>query len=86
MLYDGDNADHRIRAEDYYDRYDKRLTGMDRRAQVAEIVLGLVIVFIINCMCFACCKMRNKFERNSRMNDEVKEEVNKYFSLASDET
>lgn len=58
---------------------------MDRRAQIAEIVLGLVIVFIVNCMCIACCKMHNKLERNNRMNEEVKEEVNKYFALASDE-
>ena len=84
-LFDNENPDHAARAEEKYSKYDQRLTGMDKRAQVAEIVLGLVIVFIINCMCIACCKMHNKHERNKRMHDEVKDEVNKYFALASEE-
>ena len=58
---------------------------MDRRAQIAEIILGLVIVFIVNCMCFACSKMNKKADRNMRMNVQVKEEVSQYFALANDE-
>ena len=75
MYYDSNDPKHAAQAKAYYDQYDKKLDGMDRRAQIAEIILGLVIVFIVNCMCFACCKMNKKDDRNMRMNVQVKEEV-----------
>ena len=43
-----------------YEEYDQTLQGMDRRARTAEIILGLVIVFILNCACISYCKMYNK--------------------------
>jgi hypothetical protein len=43
-----------------YEEYDHTLQGMDRRARTAEIILGLVIVFILNCACISYCKMYNK--------------------------
>ena len=38
----------------------KNLVGMERRAEAAEIILGLIIVLILNCACIAYCKMFNK--------------------------
>jgi len=50
-----------------YEMYDSTLQGMDRRARTAEIVLGLVIVFILNCACISYCKMYNKKKNSDAM-------------------
>jgi hypothetical protein len=47
-------------AKQEYLEQDKSLVGMNKRAQLAEIILGLVIVFIINCGCIQYCKINNQ--------------------------
>ena len=56
---------------------------MDRRARTAEIVLGMVIVFILNCACISYCKMNNKKKNTEVMQAQVNEQVSAYFALAS---
>lgn len=53
--------------------YDKNLAGLERRARLAEIILGLVIVVIINIACFTYCKMYNKKKNDDRMQAAVNE-------------
>lgn len=60
ITYDDSNPRHQKVAKDKYDEYDKELVGMDKRARLAEIVLGLVIVCIINFMIITFCKIHNK--------------------------
>ena len=50
---------------------DKSLVGMNKRAQLAEIILGLVIVFIINCGCIQYCKINNEKATAEQMQIEV---------------
>ena len=52
---------------------EKNLTGMNRRARLAEVILGLVIVFILNCACFAYCKLTNKKKNVQNMQMQVNE-------------
>ena len=66
-----------------YEEYDNTLQGMDRRARTAEIILGLVIVFILNCACISYCKMYNKKKNSDVMQAAVNEQVASYFALAS---
>ena len=66
-----------------YEEYDKTLQDMDRRARTAEIILGLVIVFILNCACISYCKMYNKKKNSEVMQAAVNEQVASYFALAS---
>ena len=65
--------------------YDENLVGLERRARLAEIILGLVIVVIINCACFAYCKVYNKKQTDERMQLAVNEQVSQYFALASED-
>jgi hypothetical protein len=52
---------------------------MEHRAKGAEVVLGLLVVFIVNCMCFAFCKIHNKKKRESDQQVVVNEQVSQYF-------
>ena len=61
------------------------LTGMDRRARMAEVVLALVIICILNCACVAYCKLTNKQKNVQNMQLAVNEQVSQYFALAQDE-
>lgn len=65
--------------------YDKNLAGLERRARLAEIILGLVIVVIINCACFTYCKMYNKKKTDEAMQNAVNEQVSQYFALAAED-
>lgn len=65
--------------------YDQSLAGLERRARLAEIILGLVIVVIINCACFTYCKMYNKKKTDERMAAAVNESVSQYFALAAED-
>ena len=62
-----------VEAQTRYQEYDKNLVGMSRRARTAEIVLGLVIVFLINIACFLYCKGYNKEKTNTNMQTAVNE-------------
>jgi len=55
------------KATQNYKTKDKNLVGMERRAETAEIILGLVIVLILNCACIAYCKMFNKNKTERKM-------------------
>lgn len=52
-------------------QYDRNLEGLEKRAKLAEIILGLVIVVIINCACFTYCKMYSKKETDDSMRQAV---------------
>ena len=47
--------------------YEKNLQGMDRRTKLAEIILGMVLVLILNCAIFTYCKLYNKQKNESEM-------------------
>ena len=48
---------------------------MERRAQTAEIILGLIIVVILNCSVFVYCKMYSKKKTSEKMQIEVNSSV-----------
>jgi len=73
-------------AKKQFDEYENTLEGMEQRAHGAEIVLGLLIVFIINCICFQFCKIHNRKRREDDQQIVVNDTVAQYFSLAKDET
>lgn len=56
-----------------YEDYDKNLVGMEKRARLAEIVLGLFITIILNLACISYCKMYNKKGAEEKMEAEVNE-------------
>ena len=61
IMPDATNKDYvSVEAQSRYQEYDKHLVGMSRRARTAEIILGLIIVFLINVACFLYCKGYNK--------------------------
>ena len=62
-IFDKSDPEDLEEARRQFDEYEQSLVGMDKRAQGAEIILGLVIVFIINCMCVSFCKIHNKKKR-----------------------
>lgn len=43
------------------------MKSMDKRAHVAELIFGILIVCVINCACIAYCKMYNKKKTEDRM-------------------
>lgn len=65
--------------------YDKNLAGLEKRARLAEVILGLVIVVIINCACFTYCKMYSKKKNDQAMQQAVNESVSQYFALAAED-
>jgi len=50
--FDYDNDDDMAEAKRQFEDYEETLEGMEQRAKGAEVVLGLLVVFIINCICF----------------------------------
>jgi len=62
--FDIENKDDMKEARKQFNEYESTLVGMEKRAQGAEVILGLVIVFIINCMCVSFCKIHNKKKRS----------------------
>ena len=50
--FDYEDKDDMAEAKRQFDDYEKTLQGMEQRAKGAEIVLGLLTVFIVNCICF----------------------------------
>jgi hypothetical protein len=52
---------------------------MDKLASVSELALGLVIMIIITCGCFAYCRLYNKKAQEKKMNTVVNNEVAQYF-------
>jgi hypothetical protein len=56
-----------------YVDYDKNLVGMEKRARLAEIVLGLFITIVLNLACISYCKMYNKKGHEEKMEAEVNE-------------
>jgi len=58
-----------------YRDHEMQLSGMDRRARMAEVVLGLVIVIILNCACIVYCKLTNKQKNVQNMQLAVNEQV-----------
>lgn len=77
-------AKMRDAVRDEYVKEDKKLVGMERRARLAEVVLGLVIVVILNCACVSYCKIHNQQKTNERLQLEVNESVSQYFALQQD--
>jgi hypothetical protein len=58
-----------------FSEYEKNLQGMDRRTKLAEIILGMVLVFILNCAIFTYCKLYNKKKNENEMQLKVNEQV-----------
>lgn len=58
--FDYDDESDVAEATRQFDEYEENLEGMERRAKTAEIIMGLTIVFIVNFMCIALCKIHNK--------------------------
>ena len=50
--FDYDDAEDQAEAKRQFEDYEEKLEGMEQRAHGAEIVLGLLVVFIVNCICF----------------------------------
>jgi len=73
-------------AKKQFEDYEETLEGMEHRAKGAEVVLGLLVVFLINCICFAFCKIHNRKKREDDQQVVVNEQVSQYFQLAKDET
>ena len=65
---------------------DQAKEGMDRRASLAEIVLGLVISMILLCTTVAYCKLFNKKKQDKKMEVMVNEQVAQYFALSGTDT
>jgi len=61
--YDPNSIEDKNLAAKTFDENEAKLTGMEKRAQTAEIILGMVIVFILNCMCFSFFKIHNQKKR-----------------------
>lgn len=66
-----------------YKKEDDKLAGMERRADLADILLALIMVGVMITACILYCKMYNKKKTNDRMQLEVNESVTQYFALAS---
>ena len=75
----------KVLAKTKYNEWDGHLSGMERRAMTAEIILGIVIAIIINLSCFLYCKGYNKKESEGAMQAAVNEQVSQYFALAANE-
>jgi hypothetical protein len=65
--------------------FEREQQGMDRLASLSEFALGIVILFIITCGCFAYCRLFNKKKQEKKMNAVVNNEVAQYFQIASTE-
>ena len=50
---------------------EKNLTGMEKKAFNAEVLLGLVIVTIISVSCFYYIKIYGKKERDAQLQTEI---------------
>uniref|UniRef100_A0A7S3FY31 Uncharacterized protein n=1 Tax=Strombidium rassoulzadegani TaxID=1082188 RepID=A0A7S3FY31_9SPIT len=68
-----------------YQERESALVGMERRARLGEIILGLAVVFILNCACISYCKMYNKKKTEKNIQVVVDEQVKQYFALASND-
>ena len=74
IMPDSTNRDYvSVEARNRYEEYDKNLVGMSRRARTAEVILGLVIVFLLNIACFLYCKGYNKEKTDVNMQTAVNE-------------
>ena len=61
------------------------MKNLDKRAHTAELIFGILIVFVINCLCIAYCKMYNKKKTEDRMQVQVNESVAQYFALSQND-
>ena len=77
--FDYDSPEDMDEARKQFDEYEKTLTGMEHRAKGAEIVLGFLVVMIINCLCFAFCRIHNRKKREDDQQIVVNEQVSQYF-------
>ena len=47
-------------AKRQFENYEDTLDNMEQSAKGAEIFLGLLIMVIVNCICFQFCKIHNR--------------------------
>ena len=59
--------------------YEKRLTMMQRRATVAELIMGFFILLVVTCACGAYFAQWFREGQARRMEEHVKGEVAGYF-------
>jgi len=84
--WDAKNPEDLRKAKEKFDAEQGSLTGLERLASVHNVIVGLAIVCILNCMCITLCKLHDRKRTTHRQRVRVNETVAQYFALAADET
>ena len=84
-MFNKTNPEDMELVKEQYHEYDKKLEGMNQRAGIAELVLGFIILFILNCGIIIVCKLYNKEQSKKNMKATVEQEVSQYFKLAAED-